>query len=315
MRKVIFDTDPGIDDAYAIIYAMKHPDVEVLGLCTVAGNKGIEMTTNNALKLVQLMESETKVYQGASKSLYEVRKDAGGIHGSDGLGGVPLPYDHSQLSDKSAVDFILEMVKTYPNEVEIIAIGPVTNIALAIQQDYETMKNVKSIYTMGGGIDKGNVTPYAEFNYWYDVTAVEIMLSLGEYVPIHMIGLNLTHQSVYTNKDIEFLKNNGGQLGEYLSKIVTPYLDYYYQNHRYDGCVLHDLLCAVYAINPSVCSNIQHIHVDIISQGEHHGQTIISLQDSVPNIYLPMTVNHEAYMSEFIEVVFGESVKRKYLTK
>ncbi|MCK5387961.1 MAG: nucleoside hydrolase, partial [Candidatus Izimaplasma sp.] len=211
MRKIIFDTDPGIDDAYAIITAMKHPDIKVLGICTVAGNKGIEFTTTNAQKLIKLMNYDCQVYKGAKDSLLKVADDAGATHGIDGLGGVPLAYDKSSLSSISAVDYILNTVKENPNEIEIIAIGPVTNIALAIRKDKETMKKIKAIYTMGGGVYRGNITPVAEFNYWYDAQATKEMFELGVDVPIHMIGLDITHKSIVTNNDLEFMKMTGGE--------------------------------------------------------------------------------------------------------
>lgn len=143
-RKIIFDTDPGIDDAYAIIAAMKYEAFDVLGLCTVAGNKGLEFTTTNALKLIKLMNYNCKVYKGAATSLLPLARDAKDTHGTDGLGGITLGYDLNKLSDIHAVDFILETVKANPGEIEIIAIGPVTNIALAIQKRYRYDEKSKS---------------------------------------------------------------------------------------------------------------------------------------------------------------------------
>lgn len=317
MRKIIFDTDPGIDDAYGIIAAMKHPELQVLGLCTVAGNKGIEFTTTNALKLVHLMDYDCMVYKGAGESLLKVAEDAGATHGTDGLGGVQLDYDENKLSDIHAVDYLIETVKNNPGEIEIIALGPVTNIAMAIQKDPETMKKTKAIYSMGGGVFRGNITPVAEFNYWYDAKAVELMFSIGEDVPIHMIGVDITHDSVITANDLEFMRLEGGELGGLLYKMVLPYVESYWKYSKYTGCVIHDLLCVIYAMDQSVCpkDGVHHSNLRVSTSGISIGQTVVDLVDSwkLPkNAYVPMKVDKRKYKELFFEITFGERVAELY---
>jgi len=318
MRKIIFDTDPGIDDAYAIITAMKQPDMQILGICTVAGNKGIEFTTTNAQKLVKYMNYDCLVYQGAAESLLKVADDAGATHGSDGLGGVSLSYDASSLSKMNAVDFILKTVKENPNEIEIIAIGPVTNIALAIRKDRETMEKVKAIYTMGGGVHRGNITPVAEFNYWYDAQAVKEMFSIGTSVDIHMIGLDITHKSVITMNDLEFMKMVGGELGELLYEMIIPYIESYWKFSRYIGCVIHDLLAVIYAIDPTICpkESIYHSTLGVSTTGITVGQTIVDIVDSwkqPKNVFVPMKVDARKYKIKFFEIVFGKDIAEQYI--
>lgn len=317
MRKIIFDTDPGIDDAYAIITAMKNPNMDVLGICTVAGNKGIEFTTTNAQKLVKYMNYDCKVYKGASESLLKVADDAGATHGSDGLGGVKLDYDQSSLSDMNAVDYILEQVKKYPNEIELIVIGPVTNIALACRKDLETMKKVKAIYSMGGGVFRGNITPVAEFNYWYDAQALKEMFDLGYFVPIHMIGLDITHNSVITANDLEFMRMVGGETGQLLYDMIAPYVESYWKYSKYTGCVIHDLLAVIYAIDPTVCPSeeIYHSNLEVSTKGITIGQTVVDLVDSwkkPKNVYVPMKVDARKYKEKFFEIVFGEEIRDMY---
>ena len=159
MKKIIIDTDPGIDDALAIMAALKHPDLEVLGLTSVAGNKGIDFTTDNAARLLTLFESDIKVYRGATNDYLSLKSgkgeradEAGFVHGVSGLGSVDLPINPTVYGDDNAVDFILETIKAYPGEVDIIALGPVTNLALCVEQDLETMKQVRTIHSMGGGV-------------------------------------------------------------------------------------------------------------------------------------------------------------------
>ena len=317
MRKIIFDTDPGIDDAFAIITAMKEPSLNILGICSEAGNKGIEFTTLNALKIIHLMQYDCMAYRGVETPMLKVAEDAGETHGEDGLGGVELDYDLKRLSSQSAVDFILESVKKNPYEVEIIALGPVTNIAYAILKDRQTMEKVKAIYSMGGGVFRGNVTPVAEFNYWYDAKALEIFFSLGTKIPIHMIGLDITHQTVVSCNDLEFMRIEGGKLGKLLYQMVTPYVGIYWQHARYLGCVIHDLLAVIYAIDSSVCpkESIYHANLRVSSEGRSIGQTVVDLVDSwkLPkNVYVPMAVDNRKYKETFFAIVFGEEVASKY---
>ena len=314
MRKFIIDTDPGIDDAFALITAFSMKDIRVMGITTVAGNKGIEHTTQNAQKLIKLMNYDCKVYKGASESLLKVADNAGATHGSDGLGGVELDYDESSLSNMSAVDFILESVRNNPDEIEIVTIGPVTNIALAIRKDMETMKKVKSIYSMGGGFSKSNVTPTSEFNFWFDAQAAKELFDLGEIVPVHMISLDVTHKTIFTANDIQFMKLIGGDLGEILYQMSVPYMAKYWGFNKYIGCVIHDLLTFIYAIDKSICPNngIKHVNMTLSTDEENIGQTIIDKnnQKGMPkNSMIPLRVDSRKFKETFFEIVFGTKAK------
>lgn len=312
-RKIIIDTDPGIDDAFAIISAFRYEGFDVLGLTTVAGNKDIDIVTNNGSKLIKLAKSDAMVYRGATKTIAQMAnkpsaldiENADAVHGADGLGGVDLPIDPSNISSKSAVDFILEMVDTYPGEIEIIAIGPLTNIALAIQKDRETMKKVKTIWSMGGGVLLGNMTPVAEFNYWYDPESVDITFSIGNIVPIHMVGLNMTGKSGFTRDELLQLDN----YGEAEQKLLDMVRNYGTEFNKDDiGCVIHDLVCVMYAIDPSICpsGSLYFANLRIPFEGLSKGETIVDLIDSwnlEKNAYVPMDINKEAYRKLFFDIV------------
>ncbi|QVK20874.1 nucleoside hydrolase [Mycoplasmatota bacterium] len=319
-RKIIIDTDPGIDDAFAITAASKYSNFEILGVTSVAGNKGLEVTTQNALKLVKLNNIDCMVYKGASDSLLEQelpKSDNAGAHGVDGLGGVQLDYDEEKLSNKHAVDFILETVKKYPNEIEIFTLGPVTNIALAIQKDIETMKLVKSIWSMGGGVVTGNMNPVAEFNYWFDAKAVEIMYSIGEYVDIHMIGLNVTQPSYLSANDILFMKLEGGQLGEILYNMQQSVLPVSgWEEERIIGNIIHDLLTVIYAIDSSVCPNVLRTNLQVSTEDFTVGQTVVdqirTRQYGPDNAFVAMSVDSRKYKELFMEIVFGKETGLLY---
>ena len=326
-RKIIIDTDPGVDDAFAIVTALKYQGFEVVGITTVAGNKGLDYVTKNALKLVGLLNADCMVYQGAHAALKDLdkpvdqSKDAGNTHGFDGLGGIKLPYDLSRLSEQSAVDYILATVEQYPNEVEIMALGPLTNIALAIQTEPELMKKVKTIWSMGGGVYRGNVTPVAEFNYWFDAESAQITYSIGQDVDIYMFGLDVTYQTYFTANDFFFIKQEGGELGRHFYDMVQDYADSYWNNRRITGAVIHDLVPVIYAIDPTISNpeDVYHCAVSVSCEpGLVHGQTVVDLVDrhNYPkNSYVVINADDRKFKEVFMEIVFGEvaDLYKKYV--
>lgn len=317
-RKIIIDTDPGVDDAFAIITALKYTGFHVLGITTVAGNKGLEYVTNNALKLVGLMQADCLVYKGAHATLKDLdkpgneKKSAGDTHGFDGLGGIVLPYDLAKLSDQHAVDYILETVEKYPDEVEIIALGPLTNIAAAIQKSPQTMKKVKVIWSMGGGVYRGNITPVSEFNYWFDAEAAEITYSIGTDVDIYMFGLDVTYKTFFTANDFFFIQQEGGELGQYLYDMSQDYARSYWQNRRLTGAVIHDLVPVIYAIDPTISKqeDVYHCALSVCCQpGLVYGQTIVDLVDrhkNQKNSFVVMNADGRKFKEVFMEIVFSE---------
>lgn len=321
-RKIIIDTDPGIDDAIAIIAAMKYPGFEILGITSVAGNKGIEFTTDNACKIVEYMNYDCKVYQGAYSNYVTVKaelpanhQDGGDVHGKDGLGGANLKAAPQRLSSMSAVEFIIESVKKYPGEVEIITIGPMTNIAFAIEHDREAMKKVKAIHSMGGGVFQGNMTPVAEFNYWFDPEAVEIVYSIGEEVPITMVGLDATHQCKVDINDLTFMNLAGGDLGELIHRMTSDYVDAYWRQNKIIGIVIHDLVAVIGAIYPEIYTKVVFSNLRVATEGLAKGQCIVDLVDSwkLPkNAYVVMGVDVHCFKQRFIELCFGQDILTLY---
>jgi len=323
MRKIIIDTDPGTDDAIAIIAASKFSEFNILGITTVAGNKGIDITTSNALKLVKLCNIDCQVYQGAEKSLLDQSHLVGNgddNHGSDGLGGiVKLDYDLKDLSKIHAVDFILETIKANPYEVELLVIGPVTNIGLAIKKDPETMKKLKAIYSMGGGIYDGNMNSVTEFNYWFDGISTKMMFDLGKHVDVHMVGLNVTKQSYFTANDFWFMRLEGGKLGRVIFDIQTAVMK---TSGLIDegiiGNIIHDLLTTMYMIDHSILKTIR-TNISVSTTG-FIGQTVADTlnhrQYNEDNAYVAIEVDVRKYKENFIDLVFGKdigNIYRKYV--
>lgn len=317
MRKIIIDTDPGTDDAIAIIAASKQKDFEILGITTVAGNKGLETTTRNALGLVKLCNIDCKVYKGADTSMQprEFRSEDDSCHGINGMGGVDLDYDLKDLGDEHAVDFILNTVKNNPYEVELLVIGPVTNIALAIEKDLETMKKVKAIYSMGGGVNSGNMDPVTEFNYWFDGKATKMMFDLGEHVELHMVGLNVTHPSYFSPNDLWFLRLEGGELGKFIFDVeINTLEDLGFLESGVVGNTIHDLLTVMYMMDHSILETV-HTHVEVTTE-DFIGQTVVGDfifgRDVVKNATVGMKVHARKYKENFVDLVFGEEIGLLY---
>lgn len=209
MRKFIIDTDTASDDAVAMLMALKSKDVEVLAVTTVAGNVPLEQATKNALMTIEVAQAQKpKVYPGCAKPLFRELFTAENIHGNDGMGDMDLIHPVSKAEEMHGSDAILKYVREYPNEVELIVIGPATNIAVAIFKEPETMKKVKHIYTMGtGGFGKGNTTPVAEFNVYVDAESYHVMLASG--IPVTVIGFDMCLGEAALNEDeISLMRNS-----------------------------------------------------------------------------------------------------------
>lgn len=206
MRKIIIDTDTGSDDAVALIMALKSREVKVEAITTVCGNVPLELATKNALMTIEIANGQKPpLYIGAAKPLIRNLVTATNVHGEDGMGDWNLINPTLKAESMHAVDAILEIIENNPNEIEIVTIGPVTNIALCILKAPEIMKKVKHIYSMGtSGFGPGNTTPVAEFNVYADAEAYSILLNAG--VPLTIIGFDICLGNAALNKsDIDFL--------------------------------------------------------------------------------------------------------------
>lgn len=201
MRKIIIDTDTASDDAVAILMALRSEEVEVLAVTTVAGNVPLEQATKNALMTIKIAGAQKpKVYPGCSRPIFRELITAESAHGNDGMGDKGLIHPVSKPEETHGVDAILKYVKEYPGEVELIVIGPATNIAVAIFQEPETMKKVKRIYTMGtAGFGKGNTTPVAEYNVYADAESYHVMLTSG--IPVTIVGFDMCLGDAALNRD------------------------------------------------------------------------------------------------------------------
>ena len=214
MRKWIIDTDTGSDDAVALLLALGCGEVEVLGITTVAGNVPLDKATRNALMTVQVAGAKLPVYPGAAKPLFRNLVTAVNVHGQDGMGDIGLIHPDAKPQQRHAVDYILDTVRAAPGEIELVTIGPVTNIALAILKEPETMRQVKHIWSMAGaGFGVGNTTPVAEFNVYVDAESFAVLLGAG--IPLTMIGTDVCFgQAAWDEADMALLEG-GGEAARY----------------------------------------------------------------------------------------------------
>ena len=272
MKKIIFDTDIGIDDAFGVAYAVKHFDV--VGITTVFGNCTVSQATKNAKLFADRLGLDIKkVYRGASKPLLgESIKPATEIHGVDGLGDVLENNFDDQASD--AVSFIIDTIRKNPGEITIVAVGPYTNLAIALILAPDIADKIKEVVVMGGafGTDeiKGNVTPFAENNIYSDSHAADLVFNASWNVTV--IPLDVTHKIALTRKEIESTRNSD------LIAISDVYLKFYMDAVNFDGMIVHDALTISYIKNPELfhCEN-KEIRVSL--EGITLGQTLTSISD------------------------------------
>ncbi|MGV0817932.1 nucleoside hydrolase [Martelella sp. AMO21009] len=255
MHKVIFDTDPGIDDAMALLFLERHPDIELLGVTSVFGNASADTTTRNAQFLKREFGIKAPVARGADITFDPGRPMASWptfVHGVNGLGDIDVPetIDDVPLDPRPAFQFIIDTVREHPGEVEIVAVGRMTNLAMALARDPEIAGLVKQVVVMGGAFEtNGNVTPAAEANIHGDPEAADVVFTAPWKVVI--IGLDVTLQTVMTRTTMKELALRGGPAVELLARISDPYIDFYSQQVE-DGMVVHDSCACAYVVAPEL---------------------------------------------------------------
>ncbi|MFS0821430.1 nucleoside hydrolase [Bacillus sp. 1P02SD] len=301
MKKIIFDVDTGIDDAMAIAYAVNSPELDILGLTTSYGNVAVDEATRNTLAVLEKLGKKIPVYAGSEKPLVRGNRDgfAKRVHGEDGLGNV-LDFEPATTAEtQSAVDFIIEQVKKLPNEVTIIAVGPLTNLALALQKAPEIVEQVSDVVIMGGAVFvPGNATPHAEANIFTDPEAAKIVLSSG--LPITLVGLDVTMQTLLPREKVDAWR--GSEVGDFFADMVGFYHDFYESaNPGIGGCGLHDPLAVGVAIDPSLVKT-KDIAVDVISEGKEDGRTV-PVPEGNPQIQVCTEVDAPAFLDHFLKRV------------
>ena len=267
-RKIIIDTDPGQDDAVAILLAFASPELEVLGITAVAGNVPLALTEINARVICELAgRRDAKVFAGCDRPLVRHLVTAEHVHGKTGLDGIALPEPTMPLQAQHAVDFIIETLRTYPaGSVTLCPLGPLTNIATAFQRAPDIIAKVAEIVLMGGAyFEVGNITPAAEFNIYVDPEAAALVFKSG--VPLVVMPLDVTHQALTSRQWVEQMRALGTRTGA----AVASWTDFFerFDTAKYgsNGAPLHDPCVIAYLLRPDLFSG-RHINVEIETKGE-----------------------------------------------
>jgi inosine-uridine nucleoside N-ribohydrolase len=271
--KAIIDTDPGVDDAMAIFYAASCPEIELVGLTSIYGNVPVEMGTRNALHLVEMLGRPIPVAQGLAKPLRGRHwEPVHWIHGEQGFGALPAPAPKDRAVDSPAVDFLIDQARRHKGELVVFPIGPLTNIAAAIERDPGFAKNVARIVIMGGVVHaRGNVTPFAEANIYNDPDAAQIVLNSG--AETLLVGLDVTDRTSVTKENFAALARRAPKFGGFLATISDFYIDVYLGRGA-KGCSLHDPATVIAALRPELF-RMEEGDVEVGLDGEKLGQTVL----------------------------------------
>ena len=309
-QPVILDTDPGVDDALAIMLALGSPELDVIGICTVSGNVPLKTGTRNAQGLLQLLDrTDIPVFAGAYQPLKRDPVFATEVHGKSGMGQAVLP-EPSQEVKGDAVDFLVQTLSDQPGEIAIIAVGPLTNLALAEQRQPGTLQKARQVIVMGGAIvETGNSTPVAEFNFYADPHAAHTVVHSG--AALLLVPLDATRQVILSESDIE---NQIAPLKTVASQFVVDatqnVLALYRQIGREPIVYLHDPL-AVGAAIASELLRAETLYIDIETSGDLTLGQVVTDRRGLPPPYrlgkpvdCAIHVNAEAFLSLFLTRVF-----------
>jgi purine nucleosidase len=297
-KKIILDTDPGIDDILAVFLACASPEVELLGVTTVAGNVKVDEGTNNIVVAREIVgEDLFPIYQGAWRPLVRKLKTQADVYGSDEQIGIQFDEENLKKIEKTqAVNFLIETVKNFPGQITLFPLAPLTNIATAIIMEPTFSKNVKEIFLMGGAAAvPGNALPTVEFNLFVDPEAAKVVFESE--IPITMIGLDVTGKTALWVSDKDLLDGYGSKVSNFIRKITRHYLD------RNNPCYLYDPLAVAVGINDALVTCSEMYHVDIETHGEHtSGTTVVdwyNAQKKPKNVKVCIEVDSDTFKKMF----------------
>lgn len=276
MIKVIYDTDPGIDDAVALHFACECKDIDIVGITTVFGNNTIEVTTRNALYLKDQFKLDCPVAKGSADPLVIGANPPSVVaHGNDGLGDAFDITPRSTPDSRHAAQFIIDTVRENPHQITLVAVGPLTNLALACRLAPDIVGLVKNVVIMGGTTLRnahfGNKSPVAEANIHRDPHAAQVVFNCG--FPLTMVGLDVTHEVLLDNARLNKLAEHEQPYTRLMHKIIQHYVRYAAERYGLDGMRPHDLQAFIYAIRPDLYEVVSG-NVQVVTEGIAEGQTL-----------------------------------------
>lgn len=306
-RKIIIDCDPGIDDSFAICIAIKDECLEVLGIHTVSGNVSVDYTTRNARGIVHLLNEEVEIFKGNRTPLISEPIFAADIHGNNGLAGYQFPEDAlAPVSDYTSLQGYLKLLEESEEKVTIVAVGPLTNVAVLLKAYPHLKEKIECISLMGGGIKGGNITGTGEFNFYVDPHSAHIVFNSG--VPIVMAGLDVTEKARITREDIQIIREKGGEIGRFLYEIAQASFVRNQSQGFGDSIAPNDAVSILYLTHPELF--IAHdMHIQISTQsGLTRGMSTADVRrysDKKPNAKVIMDVDEEGFRKILVKKIIG----------
>jgi inosine-uridine nucleoside N-ribohydrolase len=296
VTEILLDCDPGHDDAIALLLTLASPEVELVGVTTVAGNQTLDKTTANAIRVLELAgRGDVPVAAGADRPLVRELRVAANVHGETGLDGPDLPPPRARPEGEHAIDFLAGRIAG----TTLVATGPLTNVALLLARHPEARPD--RLVLMGGAIAEGNVTPAAEFNIWADPEAAARVFESG--LDVTMVGLDVTHKALMTRAHAEELRR-AGRAGKAVAELFDFFSVFHREVYGLDGAPIHDAVAVAQVIRPELLE-LRHLHVAVDTESSLcRGRTVVDLwrrTGNEPNANVAVDIDAEAFLSLLVE--------------
>jgi inosine-uridine nucleoside N-ribohydrolase len=302
MTRIILDCDPGHDDAIALLLALASPELELLGVTTVSGNQTLEMTTANAIRVLDHVgRGDVSVAAGAERPLVRDQHAAPDVHGGTGLDGPALPPPSRSPADVHAIDLIASTLDEFAGELTLVATGPLTNLALLLTRYPQAAGKLERIVLMGGATAEGNTTPAAEFNIWCDPEAARRVFASG--IDLTMVGLNVTHRALMTPSHVRQLAGVG-VAGKLVADLFGFYAQFHQRAYGWDGVPVHDAVAVAHVIDATLLET-RHCGVAIDTSSDlARGRTHVDLWGLAgwtPNCHVAVSIDADRFLELLIE--------------
>ncbi len=312
-QPAVIDADPGLDDALALALALRSEALDVRAISVVAGNMPLSVCTGNVLRILEALDVDPApdVFAGCAEPLSPPVARAAHVHGPDGLGGVAreFPIDRLRVSPKPAPEAIVDLARRYRSELVLVALGPLTNVAVALDLDAEAMASIGKLVVMGGSADgRGNVTPCAEFNFYSDPAAARAVVRSG--LPVTLVGLNVTEAALLPQARFNrwWQAMPDGRRRRLLAAVAKPCFDFGRREHAADACVLHDPLAVAAAIDPGLVRT-ECLPCDVVADpGLTRGSLILNRSEragGASSVEVAMAVDADRFLDLFLKTVCG----------
>jgi inosine-uridine nucleoside N-ribohydrolase len=296
--KILLDCDPGHDDAIALLLTLASPELELLGVTTVAGNQTLDKTTANAIRLLEFVgRGEIPVAAGADRPLVREQYVASYVHGETGMDGPDLPAAKGTPLGRHAVDFLADQIREHDGAVTLVPTGPLTNVALLLALHPDARP--ERIVLMGGAIAEGNVTPAAEFNIWADPEAAARVLAAD--IDTTMVGLDVTHKALFTSAHVARLE---GRVGRMVAELLEFYGHFHKEVYNFDGSPIHDAVAVAHVIRNDIVKT-EHLNTEIDIESELcRGRTVVDVwrrSGREPNSHVGIDIDADGFLDLLVE--------------